>query len=260
MAALLPSYEPDSGELDTGLRRQSVARALSGLVAYVRPYPYVNRPVFGSLCAIMLAVAIQLAAITGASAGPVMLVAFGDSLTAGLGLAPEAAFPARLEAALRERGHDVEILNAGVSGDTTAGGLARVDWSVGPEADGVIVELGANDALRGITPAKTRANLDRLISRLSEKPVAVLLTGMLAPRNLGDDYARQFDRIFPDLAQAHATIFYPFFLEGVVTESKLNLEDGIHPNAAGVEVIVARILPFAEQLLDQIATRDGMQQ
>ncbi len=247
-------FIPLSGRY-TAQGRRSVAGDRQNHLAYVRLTAYVNRAVLGYLCAIVLAVAIQLAAISDARAQPMVLVALGDSLTAGFGLAPEQAFPVRLERALRARGHEVEIINAGVSGDTSAGGLARVDWSVGPEVDGVIVELGANDALRGISPAKTRANLDRLIARLSEKKAAVLLAGMLAPRNLGQDYARAFDSVFPDLASKHKVIFYPFFLEGVATEERLNLADGMHPNGQGVDVIVERMLPSVEQLLDRIAAR-----
>ena len=244
----------------TALRRHSVARALARRFAYVDRLAYVNRMAIGSVCAIVLALATQLAATAAAGAEPVKLVALGDSLTAGLGLAREDAFPARLELVLKARGHDVEIVNAGVSGDTTAGGLARVDWSVGPDADGVIVELGANDALRGITPSETRVNLDQLISQLSGRKIKVLLTGMLAPRNLGAAYAGQFDRIYSDLAREHGVIFDPFFLEGVATDATLNQADGIHPNAKGVGVIVERILPLVEQLIDRIGSGTGGRQ
>ena len=190
--------------------------------------------------------------ITGrAAAEPITIVALGDSLTAGFQLPPRAAFPVRLEAALRSRGHDVTVQNAGVSGDTTAAGLARLDWAVGPEADAVIVELGGNDALRGLAPDVTRANLDALLGRLNERNLPILLAGMLSPRNLGAEYATAFDAVYPELAEKHGTLFYPFFLDGVATDPALNLDDGIHPNEAGVDVIVERILPTVEALIER---------
>jgi acyl-CoA thioesterase I len=173
----------------------------------------------------------------------------GDSLSAGFGLPAPAAFPARLEQALRAQGIAVEIHNAGVSGDTASGGLARLDWSVPEGTDAVIVELGANDALRGVDPKVTRAALDSILRRLKARGLPVLLAGMQAPRNLGPDYAREFDRIFPELAAAHDVIFYPFFLDGVATNAKFNLGDGIHPNQAGVDVIVKGIQPQVERLI-----------
>lgn len=179
----------------------------------------------------------------------VRIVAFGDSLTAGYRLAPGDAFPVKLEKALRGRGLSVEVANAGVSGDTTAAGLARLDWAVPDGTQIVILELGANDALRGTDPAVTRANLDQTITRLKAKGAVVLLAGMLAPRNWGGDYAKRFDAIFPDLAKAHGVALYPFFLDGIALKSELNLDDGIHPNARGVDVIVARILPEVERLV-----------
>jgi acyl-CoA thioesterase I len=189
------------------------------------------------------------AACMPAAADPIRIVALGDSLTAGYGLPAEAAFPARLERALKAKGHAVTVANAGVSGDTATGGLSRLDWSVPDGTDAVIVELGANDALRGIDPKATRTALEAIVRRLQERRIAVLLAGMQAPRNLGPDYARQFDRIFPELAAAHGVALYPFFLEGVATNAKLNLGDGIHPNQAGVDVIVKGILPQVEQLI-----------
>jgi acyl-CoA thioesterase I len=180
---------------------------------------------------------------------PVKLTVLGDSLSAGFGLPAPAAFPARLEQALKAKGVAVEIHNAGVSGDTVAGGLARLDWSIPQGTDAVIVELGANDALRGIDPKVTRAGLDSILRRLKTRGLAVLLAGMRAPRNLGPDYAREFDRIFPELAAAHDVILYPFFLEGIATNAKFNLADGLHPNQAGVDVIVQGILPQVEQLI-----------
>jgi len=179
------------------------------------------------------------------------ILVLGDSLAAGYGLAPEQAFPVRLEAALKAAGRDVTVLNAGVSGDTSAGGLARLDWSLADSPDVAIVELGANDALRGLDPAATRTNLDALLARLKAKGIPVLLAGMLAPPNLGRDYGREFNAIFPDLAERHGALLYPFFLEGVAAIPQLNQKDGIHPNAQGVESIVARILPRVLDLLDR---------
>jgi acyl-CoA thioesterase-1 len=184
-----------------------------------------------------------------AQGAPLRVVALGDSLTAGLGLAESEAFPVRLQAALRAKGHNIEVINAGVSGDTASGGLARLDWSVPDGTAAVILELGANDALRGVDPAVTRKALEAMILRLKERKIPVLLAGMRAPRNLGGEYAAAFDSIYPDLAKAHDLIFFPFFLEGVATDAKLNQGDGIHPNAAGVAAIVARILPAVEALI-----------
>ncbi|MCC6949432.1 MAG: arylesterase [Bradyrhizobiaceae bacterium] len=197
----------------------------------------------------LLALLALLCAPAAIAAEPLRIVALGDSLTAGLGLADGEAFPVKLQAALRKRGHNIEVINAGVSGDTASGGLARLDWSVPDGAAAVILELGANDALRGVDPAVTRKALEAMIRRLKERKIPVLLAGMQAPRNLGPDYAAAFDRIYPELAQAHDLIFFPFFLEGVATDQKLNQGDGIHPNAAGVDVIVARILPAVEALI-----------
>ena len=198
----------------------------------------------------LVAAAAVLAAVSlPARAEPLRIVALGDSLTAGYGLAAPEAFTTRLEAALRERGHDVVVVNAGVSGDTASDGLARVDWSVGDDADGVIVELGANDALRGVDPAITRDALDRLLAHLGERGLPVLLAGMRAPPNLGSDYGKAFDPIYAELAMERGAILYPFFLDGVAARPDLNQPDGIHPNAAGVAVIVERILPSVEALI-----------
>ena len=180
---------------------------------------------------------------------PVKLVVLGDSLSAGFGLPGEAAFPARLAAALKAKGIAAEVVNAGVSGDTASGGLGRLDWSIADGTEAVIVELGANDALRGIAPDVTKAALDGILRKLTERKIAVLFAGMKAPRNMGADYASAFDAIFPALAAAHPVVFYPFFLDGVATDPKLNQGDGLHPNAAGVDVIVARILPQVEELI-----------
>jgi len=187
----------------------------------------------------------------GEPAGPpVRVVALGDSLTAGFGLPAEAAFPEQLARALSAKGKTVAITNAGVSGDTAADGLARLAWSVPEGTEAVIVELGANDALRGIDPQITRAALESILRGLKQRRIAVLLAGMLAPRNLGQDYGRAFDAIFPGLAAKFETLFYPFFLDGVATNPALNQADGLHPTAAGVDVIVHKILPKVEELIE----------
>jgi acyl-CoA thioesterase I len=183
---------------------------------------------------------------------PVKIVALGDSLTAGFGLPADAAFPAKLERALRSKGIAVEVVNAGVSGDTASGGLARLDWSLPEGTQAVILELGANDALRGVDPNVTRSALDEILRRLKERRIEVLLAGMLAPRNFGPEYAAAFDAIFPQLAAAYNTLLYPFFLEGVATDSKLNQPDGLHPTAAGVDAIVAGIAPKVEALIARV--------
>lgn len=184
-----------------------------------------------------------------AHAEPLRLVAFGDSLTAGLGLPANQAFPAKLQAALKARGHDVVIENAGVSGDTTSAGLARLDWSVPDGTQGVILELGANDALRGLDPAIAEKSLDTILARLKERGIPVLLAGMVAPPNLGGSYAERFNAIYPRLAATYDVPLYPFFLDGVAGQAKLNQPDGIHPTAAGVDVIVERITPAVESWL-----------
>src|SRR6202166_4741945 len=173
---------------------------------------------------------------------PVKIVALGDSLSAGFGLPADAAFPAKLAQALTAKGIAATVANAGVSGDTASGGLGRLDWSVSEGTEAVIVEFGANDALRGLDPNLTKAALDKILSKLKDRHIAVLLAGMRAPRNMGADYARAFDAIYPALASTHSVVFYPFFLDGVATDPKLNLPDGLHPTNAGIDVIVARIL------------------
>jgi acyl-CoA thioesterase I len=183
-----------------------------------------------------------------ASDRPLRIVAFGDSLTAGYGLPADAAFPAKLERALAAKGIATEIANAGVSGDTTSSGLARLDWSIPDRTEAVILELGANDALRGIDPKLASSALEAMLERLKARHIPVLLAGMLAPRNLGPDYAAAFDAIYPDLAKKYGAILYPFFLTGVAADPKLNQRDGLHPTADGVDVIVAKILPDVERL------------
>jgi len=187
--------------------------------------------------------------LSQAAAEPISIVALGDSLTAGYGVGPGESFPEQLESALRERGHDVTVANAGVSGDTASGGLARLEWSVPAQAQIVIVELGANDALRGIDPAVTKEALTAIVSKLKARGQDVLLAGMLAPRNLGGDYAAEFDAIYPALAREYDVPLYPFFLAGVVTDRSLIQPDGLHPTAAGIAKIVGGILPEVERLV-----------
>jgi acyl-CoA thioesterase-1 len=190
-----------------------------------------------------------------AEPGPIRIVALGDSLTAGFNLPQREAFPAQLERALRARGHNVEVLNAGVSGDTIAGGLARLDWAVPENAEAVIVELGANDALRALDPGQARANLEKIVKRLTGRGLEVLLAGMAAPRNLGQEYTRAYDLIFPDLAKKYDLVYYPFFLKGVAFEPELSLSDGLHPNGKGVARIVEGILPRAEELIERVKAK-----
>jgi acyl-CoA thioesterase I len=185
----------------------------------------------------------------------IKMVVLGDSLSAGLGLSASAAFPQRLQKSLKAKGIAVEMINAGVSGDTASGGRDRLDWSVPDGTQAVIVELGANDALRGIDPAVTRAALSDILTRLKARHIAVLLCGMLAPPNYGSDYSARFNAIYPDLAKAFGVPLYPFFLEGVASDRKLNQPDGIHPTAEGVDVIVKNILPTVETFLGTISAQ-----
>ena len=192
-------------------------------------------------------------AAPGALAGDSLrIVAVGDSLMAGFGVALDDGFVPQLQKWLSEQGADVEIVNAGVSGDTTAGGLARLDWSVESDADGVILSLGANDMLRGIDPAETRANLEAMLTRLAERGLHVLVAGMRAGGNLGPEYRESFDAIYPDLAERFRVPLYPFLLQGVALEPALNQADGIHPNAEGIAVIVEGIGPFVLALEESI--------
>ena len=184
---------------------------------------------------------------------PLRVVALGDSLTAGYQLPASAAFPAVLEKELKASGVPVEIANAGVSGDTASQGLARLDWSVPDGTDAVIVALGANDALRGLDPAGTRRALDQIVSRLKARGIAVMLAGMYAPRNLGADYIRSFDSIYPELAAKYGVPLYPFFLDGIVGDPKYNLSDRMHPNPEGVRIMVSRILPAVQAFLGSLA-------
>ncbi len=183
---------------------------------------------------------------------PLTLVALGDSLTAGYGLPADAAFPVQLEAALKAKGQAVTVANAGVSGDTTTGGLDRVEWSVPDGTDGVILELGANDMLRGTDPAVTEKALDAIIAKLKARGIPVLLAGMRAAPNLGPDYGTRFDAIYPRLASRYGLILYPFFLDGVAGDRSLTLADGLHPTRAGVARVVAGILPSVEEFLTRL--------
>ena len=190
---------------------------------------------------------------SSALAEPFKIVGFGDSLMAGFGLGPGEGFTDKLQAALRAKGHDVAVANAGVSGDTTSGGLARLDWSVPDGTQLLILELGANDMLRGVSPDITRKNLDEMLGKLKKRKIAVLLAGMRAAPNLGADYQNAFDAIFPNLAKTYDVPLYPFFLDGVAADAKLNQADGIHPTAAGVDIIVGNIMPTVEAFLRNIS-------
>ena len=210
--------------------------------------------VLGMALALSLSAPLPAAAQTPAPASApnpasVRLLAFGDSLTSGYGLAPEEAFPVKLQARLQADGFKVEVTNGGFSGDTTAGGLARVKWVLADSPEFVLVEFGANDALRGLDPSLARANLVKILDRMKGAGVRVLLVGMRAPANWGPDYEQQFNAIYPDLAKQYGVPLYPFFLDGVALDPALNQPDGLHPNEAGVDVIVARIAPAVEKLL-----------
>ncbi|WP_316200553.1 MULTISPECIES: arylesterase [unclassified Bradyrhizobium] len=206
--------------------------------------------IFAHILVLMLALMTVGPAFAGAEAvKPIKLVVLGDSLSAGLGLSASDAFPAKLQKALQAKGLPIDLTNAGVSGDTSSGGRDRLDWSVPEGTEAVIVELGANDALRGIDPAVTRKALSEIVTRLKARGIAMMLCGMLAPPNFGSDYAAKFNAIYPDLAKQFDVPLYPFFLDGVAADAKLNQADGIHPTAAGVDIIVSRLLPTAEAFL-----------
>lgn len=189
---------------------------------------------------------------TASQARTLNIVAFGDSLTAGYQLPPDEAFPARLEALARSKGVDVAISNAGVSGDTTADGLARLDWSIPDGTDGVILALGANDALRGLSPEDSVKNLDAMLARLKERKIPVLLAGILAPPNMGGDYETRFNPIYAELAKKHDVALYPFLLDGVVLDDKLKLDDAMHPNGAGTSLMAEKFFPVFEAFLKNI--------
>jgi acyl-CoA thioesterase-1 len=224
-----------------------------GLARGLCPYG-TRRTVFKALTAAGFAAITSICA-GAARAEPARILVLGDSIAAGYGLAADEAFPARLESHLRRAGRKVRVIDAGVSGDTTAGGLARLDWALADRPHVVIVELGGNDGLRGIAPQATRANLDAILARLKARGPRVLLTGMLAPPNLGAEYGRAFDAIYPELAAKYGVALYPFVLDGVAAQPDLNQRDGIHPNARGVAVMVDRIAPYVVRLLD--TPKDG---
>jgi acyl-CoA thioesterase I len=212
-----------------------------------------------ALCSVALLLGIVIAPAQADVAGkPIKIVALGDSLTAGLGLPASEGFVPRLQAALAAKGIAAEVINAGVSGDTASDALARLDWSVPDDTDAVILEVGANDMLRGLKPQLTRTALDTILQRLKERHIAVLLCGMRAAPNLGTDYAAAFEAIYPDLAGKYGVSLYPFFLDGVAADLGRLQRDGLHPNAAGVEVMVAAILPKVEQLIAQIRDRRSL--
>jgi acyl-CoA thioesterase-1 len=196
--------------------------------------------------------AILLLSVQLAFAKPVTLLVLGDSLTAGLGLEPQDAFPAKLEAALKPRNPDVIIVNAGVSGDTAADGLARLDWALTDDVGGLIVGLGANDALRGLDTAQTETALDGIMLKAQQRNLPVLILGMKAPPNMGPDYVARFDSLYPRLAKKHDALLYPFFLDGVAANSGLNQADGIHPNGPGVDAIVLKVMPLVEELIGKV--------
>jgi acyl-CoA thioesterase-1 len=203
-----------------------------------------------ALCSAALIIATAVTPISAET--PIHIVALGDSLTAGYGLPDADGFVPRLQAALAAKGAAVEIANAGVSGDTASDGLARLDWSVPQGTDAVILEFGANDMLRGIKPEVTRGALDAILQRLTQRHIAVMLSGMRAAPNLGAEYGHAFERIYPELAAKYGVLLYPFFLDGVAADLHLTQQDGMHPNAAGVDVIVARILPKVQDLIARV--------
>ncbi|MBP2443307.1 arylesterase [Rhizobium leguminosarum] len=199
-------------------------------------------------------IAVSLIFTAAADARTINLVGFGDSLMAGYQLPPGDGFPEKLQAALKEKGLDVAVANAGVSGDTTSGGLARIDWSIPDGTDGVILELGANDALRGIPPEESEKNLDQMIARLKDRGIAVLLAGIMAPPNMGADYAARFNPIYQKLSEKHGLPLYAFFLDGVALDPGLKLEDGMHPNTRGVEIMVEKMGPAVTNFVEAISS------
>ena len=207
-----------------------------------------TRRAVNTACAVLSVILVTAVPLSAAET-PVRILVLGDSLASGFGLEPGQSFPERLETALRKAGHKVRILNAGVAGDTTAGGLARLDWSLATKPDAVIVELGGNDGLRGIDPRTTRDNLDALLDKLKSRRIPTLLAGMVAPPNMGRKYGKAFNAVFPNLARKHDVAFYPFILEGVAGRNDLNQDDGIHPNQAGVAIMVDRLLPHVVRLI-----------
>ena len=213
----------------------------------------VNSRIAAFLALILCLAAVSAPANVHAQSEPIKLAILGDSLAAGYGLTPAQAFPNRLQAALKDKGSNVTVINHGVSGDTTMGGLERIDWMLADKPDIVMVELGGNDMLRALDPAATERNLDAIVEKLKQAGATVWLVGMMAPRNFGPEYVKQFDEIYKKIADKHGVPLYPFFLDGVAQDPALNQPDGIHPNAKGVDVIVERILPFVTKNLDDAA-------
>src|SRR5580698_6836200 len=246
---------------DEGSMRLSMARSYGTSAAWVEGQLglFVHMLVLGLLFLTISAMELVVAppahgqTQAGQGAKPIKMVVLGDSLSAGLGLAGSEAFPARLQKALQDKGIAVDMINAGVSGDTSSGGRDRLDWSVPPGTDAVIVELGANDALRGTDPKVTRAALTDILTQLKARKIGVLLCGMLAPPNYGSEYAARFNSIYPDLSKSFGVPLYPFFLDGVAGDAKLNQPDGLHPTAAGVDVIVKNILPTVQAFLGALS-------
>lgn len=237
------------------MRRNKKSRALSR--SYGKEAAWVHSLRAGAV-SLIFGLALMMGILPGMAADrPVKIVALGDSLTAGYGLDRQSAFPEQLAKALKGKGIAVEIENAGVSGDTASGGLSRVDWSVGEGTDAVILELGANDMLRGIDPKVTRHALETIIERLKARNIEVLLAGMRGPPNMGEDYLRGFDAMYPELAAKYGLVYYPFFLDGIATQAKFALQDGMHPNAAGVSQIVTGIMPKVEELIGRVRTKRG---
>ena len=220
-----------------------------------RPGGYGHRRAFLQLPAALLLGALSWPAWSATEPPPLKIIALGDSLVAGFGLAADAAFPAVLEKTLRAEGYHVTVINAGVSGDTASGGQARLDWALGDGADGVILELGANDMLRGVDPEVTKAALDAILGELKARDIKVLIAGMKAASSLGQEYKTRFDAIYPALAKKYDAPLYPFFLEGVASEPALKLGDGLHPNPAGVERIVKGMLPGVRAFVDQFGAK-----
>ncbi len=228
---------------------------MRGYVAKVWLVNALARPVLGLLLVLVALAAGPTGA--GAATQATKIFVLGDSLAAGYGVGPGKTFPEQLEAALAARGHSVRVVNGGVSGDTTAGGRARLGWALKDKPDAVIVELGGNDALRGLAPEATRRNLDDILARLCKAGIPALLAGWKSPRNLGPEYVRDFEAVFPALARKHGVLFYPFILDGVAMDPALNQADGIHPNAKGVARMVAGILPLVERLIAAAADGTG---
>lgn len=233
-----------TGMAATGPRRDGTGQRTHG------PFrALINRAALGLTLLLAFAVAAASPPAGAQDKRSVVILAIGTSLTAGFGLGSTDSFPAKLEAALKARGIDAKVTNAGLSGDTSAGGLARLDWALEPKPDAAIVEFGGNDGLRGLDPAQTEANLDAIAAKLKARGVAVLVAGMMAPPNLGAEYGRAFNAAFARVAAKHGVALYPFFLDGVAADRTLNLPDGIHPNAKGIDVIVERMLPHVVKLI-----------